>query len=151
VPSAARLIDRALGDLITNTAQHGRSRDRQDPPSTNRLILSGLSIVYAANAAGTPVAVWTSGEPSRKLHVIFAYEELRVRAFVSKRSSAGPANLDQANRFDGHGLCDTADPWINPLSILLDPVGPAPKTMPPNSAGHATGYELAFRKAIAKG
>jgi DNA-binding NarL/FixJ family response regulator len=94
-------FDAAVVDIIFDAMPEefaARSRDRHNPLSTDRLILSGLSIVYASNAAGTPVVVWTSGESNRKLHVIFAYEELRVRAFVSKRSSAGPANLDEALR-----------------------------------------------------
>ncbi len=33
--------------------------------------------------------MWTSGDPSRRLHLIFAYEDLGVRAFCSKRSGSG--------------------------------------------------------------
>jgi DNA-binding NarL/FixJ family response regulator len=58
------------------------------------LLLSGLAAVrdLAADPAGTRFVIWTSGEASRRLHLLFAYEEFAARVFCSK--SAGTGTLD---------------------------------------------------------
>ena len=60
-------------------------------PTDEKLLASGLSVITATlDIKQTPgIVVWTSGDPSRRLHLIFAYEDLRVRAFCSKRSGSG--------------------------------------------------------------
>jgi DNA-binding NarL/FixJ family response regulator len=74
--------------------------DRRDlsrnPLSSGSLIVSGLSVIRAALASGAAVVVWTSGEPNRRLHLVFAYEDLGVRAFCSKSSHGGVRSLDHA-------------------------------------------------------
>jgi DNA-binding NarL/FixJ family response regulator len=62
--------------------------------TSKELLLSGLAAVreLAAEPAGTGVVIWTSGEASRRLHLLFAYEDLAARVFCSK--SAGTGKLD---------------------------------------------------------
>ena len=62
--------------------------------TSKELLLSGLAAVcdLAAGPAGAGVVIWTSGEASRRLHLLFAYEELAARVFCSK--SAGTGKLD---------------------------------------------------------
>lgn len=73
-----------------------RAPQRTNILTSDRLIRSGLSIMKAAQSAGTGVIVWTAGDAYRKLHMAFAYQELGVRAFCSKRSAAGAQGLHDA-------------------------------------------------------
>jgi DNA-binding NarL/FixJ family response regulator len=62
--------------------------------TSKSLVISGLASVYELTVpqARTAVVIWTSGEASRRLHLLFAYEDLAVRVFCSK--SAGTGKLD---------------------------------------------------------
>lgn len=62
--------------------------------TSRELLLSGLAAVrgLAADPGRTGVVIWTSGEASRRLHLLFAYEEFAARVFCSK--SAGTGTLD---------------------------------------------------------
>jgi DNA-binding NarL/FixJ family response regulator len=59
--------------------------------TSKRLLVSGLAVLRSlqANESRTQTVVWTSGEFNRHLHILFAYEEMHVRAFCSKSSSNG--------------------------------------------------------------
>ncbi|MDQ3576287.1 MAG: hypothetical protein M3443_01495 [Actinomycetota bacterium] len=56
----------------------------QDPT----LHLSGLAVLHAIHSHpnGPRPVFWTSGEPNRHLHMLFAYEELGTRVFCSKEA-----------------------------------------------------------------
>jgi DNA-binding NarL/FixJ family response regulator len=69
---------------------------RRVPLTADRLIVSGLTVLRNALAANVSTAVWTSGEPNRHLHLIFAFETLGVRSFCSKRARGGSRTLHQA-------------------------------------------------------
>lgn len=59
--------------------------------TSSRLLVTGLSAVHqlTASGQGTGIVIWTSGEANRRLHLLFAYEDLAVRAFCSKSSGTG--------------------------------------------------------------
>lgn len=62
--------------------------------TSKSLLISGLAAVHDLTVPprGTGVVIWTSGEVSRRLHLLFAYEDLAARVFCSK--SAGTGKLD---------------------------------------------------------
>ena len=49
-----------------------------------RLHLSGLAVLQAARTAGATAVLWTNGEPNRRLHMMFAHEQLGCRAMCPK-------------------------------------------------------------------
>ncbi|MFI9011382.1 response regulator [Actinosynnema sp. NPDC053489] len=51
-----------------------------------RLHLSGLAVLRAADEAAPPVrtVLWTNGEPNRRLHMVFAHEQLGCRVMCPK-------------------------------------------------------------------
>jgi len=65
------------------------------------LLITGLHVVRTVRRTRPDggIVVWTSGEANRRLHLLHAYEALRVRAFCSKSSGDGKADvLDAAIR-----------------------------------------------------
>lgn len=78
----------------------GRLDENQVRLTDSRLLTSGLSVVRDLRRLrrDTPVIVWSSSEENRRLLLLFAYEELAVRAFCSKRTG------DPAYRPLGHAL-----------------------------------------------
>jgi DNA-binding NarL/FixJ family response regulator len=56
-----------------------------------QLLITGLAAVHHLTASGgdTGIVIWTSGEANRRLHLLFAYEDLGVRVFCSKSSGTG--------------------------------------------------------------
>lgn len=94
-------FDVAVVDILYDQllAEFDRQRmSKQLKPTDKQLLASGLSVIVAAlEARPAPgVVAWTSGDPGRRLHLIFAYEELEVRSFCSKRSGNG--SLEPLNR-----------------------------------------------------
>lgn len=63
-----------------------------------RLHLSGLAVLHAVGKRGldTRPLLWTSGEPNRRLHILFAYEQLGCRVLCSKTAIAQLAPAVQA-------------------------------------------------------
>jgi DNA-binding NarL/FixJ family response regulator len=62
--------------------------------SGSRFLITGL---LAAQELTTPpqetkIVIWTSGEANRRLHLLYAYEELRMRVFCSKSSGSGTSD-----------------------------------------------------------
>ncbi len=79
--------------------------------TSSRLLVTGLAAVHQLTAARgrTGVVIWTSGEANRRLHLLFAYEDLRVRVFCSKSSGTGRIDtLMEALKAaaDGRGYVD---------------------------------------------
>ncbi|QKV80628.1 response regulator transcription factor [Amycolatopsis sp. Hca4] len=52
-----------------------------------RLHLSGLAVLHVAAGTGTAAVLWTGGEANRRLHMLFAYEQLACRAMCPKDSA----------------------------------------------------------------
>jgi DNA-binding NarL/FixJ family response regulator len=118
-------IDAVVTDLLFEPALQDfleRTVGRSNPLTAERLITSGLSVIRAAREAGAGVVVWTSGSQNRQLHVIFAYEDLAVRAFCSKRSAGRARNLHHALT----AVVEGRD-WIDVISAAaLPPPGTFP-------------------------
>jgi|SRR5882672_1717266 len=81
-----------------------------------QLLMSGLSTVQrvaeASKRAG--VVLWTAGDGPRRLHMLYAHEELHVRAYCSKTAHSGRTNnLNEAIRAARAGQ-SYVDPVLNP-------------------------------------
>lgn len=53
--------------------------------------------------------------------------------------------------FNGHGLCDSSTPWINPIDLTwptAQPPQPTPESMHPTVTGYQEGYGPAFEDAM---
>jgi DNA-binding NarL/FixJ family response regulator len=80
-----------------------------------QLLITGLAAVHHLTASGgdTGIVIWTSGEANRRLHLLFAYEDLGVRVFCSKSSGTGRIdNLLEALRAAAAGR-SYVDPVLN--------------------------------------
>jgi DNA-binding NarL/FixJ family response regulator len=80
-----------------------------------QLLVTGLAAVHHLTASGgdTGIVIWTSGEANRRLHLLFAYEDLAVRAFCSKSSGTGRIDtlMDALRAAAGHR--SYVDPILN--------------------------------------
>lgn len=89
----------------------GRLRVRGDA-----LLVSGLTAVRTLHGrpAPTPTVVWTSGEANRRLHLLYAYQNLGVRSYCSKSPGTGRLDtLERAVREAAAGRFHV-DPVLNP-------------------------------------
>lgn len=89
------------------------------------LLLTGLhaAAAFRRTRPAGGLVMWTSGESNRRLHLLFAYESLGVRAFCSKSSGTGRADvLDAAVRAADAGA-EHVDPVLN--SYLPVPGSPS--------------------------
>jgi len=61
----------------------------------SQMLITGLSAVQAFREQVTTggVVLWTSGEANRRLHLLFAYEDLGIRAYCSKSAGTGKADV----------------------------------------------------------
>jgi DNA-binding NarL/FixJ family response regulator len=68
---------------------------RRVVPTRGELLITGLSAVqYFRDAVpGGGIVLWTSGEANRRLHLLFAYEDFGIRAYCSKSSGTGKADV----------------------------------------------------------
>ena len=92
-------FDVAVVDLLYENLTHEFDAKRRSRAvsltGSSRLLITGLFAVQAFRAARPSggVVLWTSDEANRRLHLLFAYENLGVRAFCSKSSGTGKADL----------------------------------------------------------
>jgi DNA-binding NarL/FixJ family response regulator len=80
-------FDVAVVDMLFQAHSDEFERRRRDGKvrlTDARLHLSGLALLQAAGTAGTPAVLWTSGEPNRRLHMMFAHEQLGCRGMCPK-------------------------------------------------------------------
>ncbi|WP_157368104.1 response regulator [Alloactinosynnema sp. L-07] len=80
-----------------------------------KLLVTGL---YAARAFRRQrpdggIVLWTSGEANRRLHLLFAYEDIDVRAFCSKSSGTGRADLLNETITAANNVVTKIDPVLN--------------------------------------
>jgi DNA-binding NarL/FixJ family response regulator len=88
------VFDVVVVDLLYEHLSRGFDERRRAGPLDvcgDDLLLSGLTTIHTMTLAAprTGVVVWTSGEANRRLHLLFAYEDLGVRVFCSKSSGTG--------------------------------------------------------------
>jgi DNA-binding NarL/FixJ family response regulator len=91
-------FDLAIVDLLyehLNRAFDSRRAAGTASLTSKHLLLSGLSAVHELTVprGRTGVVIWTSGEASRRLHLLFAYEELAARVFCSKSTGTGKLDI----------------------------------------------------------
>lgn len=82
-------FDVAVVDMLyqAHSVEFERRRRRGQVRLTDqRLHLSGLSVLRAAHHASPAVGtvLWTNGEPNRRLHMMFAHEQLGCRVMCPK-------------------------------------------------------------------
>lgn len=79
------------------------------------LLITGLYAVHTFRQyrPSGGVVLWTSGEANRRLHLLFAYEEFQVRAFCSKSSGTGKADLLNETIQAAHANTTMIDPVLN--------------------------------------
>jgi CheY-like chemotaxis protein len=87
-------FDVALVDLLFTDIVHRFDAARAAGTvslTASTLLITGLTAVQDLRAPerDIPVVLWTGGEANRRLHLLFAYEELAVRVFCSKSSGTG--------------------------------------------------------------
>lgn len=79
-----------------------------------RLLVTGLYTAAAfRRVRARGVVMWTSGEANRRLHLLFAFESLGVRAFCSKSSGTGRADVPEATIAAADGDAGRVDPVLN--------------------------------------
>ncbi|MFE9172708.1 hypothetical protein ACFYNZ_25075 [Streptomyces kebangsaanensis] len=80
------------------------------------LLISGLTAIRSLNARkpAIPTVVWTSGEANRRLHLLYAFQNLGVRSYCSK--SPGTGRLDILEKTVREAACGRiyVDPVLNP-------------------------------------
>ena len=91
-------FDVAIIDLLFGPLMESFDRQRaahQIVLTRDELLITGLSAVVDFRRArpNGGVVLWSSAEANRRLHLLFAYEELGVRAFCSKSSGTGKADV----------------------------------------------------------
>jgi DNA-binding NarL/FixJ family response regulator len=99
--AAAGRFDVALIDLLYAQLSQQFRRDRESGAvslTSPRLLATGLTAVHDLYSAvdDVPVALWTSGEANRRLHLLFAYEDMGVRVFCSKSTGTGKVDVVNA-------------------------------------------------------
>jgi DNA-binding NarL/FixJ family response regulator len=120
-------VDVLVTDLLfehVNRAFAARSEAGQVSLTSGRLLESGLAAVRLMQRRhpGVGVVVWTSGEQNRRLHLLFAEQELGVRCFCSKSSESGRSdelrNAVEAAA-DGEPYADAMlNPYLSPPGAL---------------------------------
>jgi DNA-binding NarL/FixJ family response regulator len=97
-------VDVAVADMLlqAHSEEFEQRRRRGQVRLTDaQLHLSGLAVLQAASAAGIPAVLWTNGEPNRRLHMMFAHEQLGCRALCPKDAPGKLATAVGAVLHDG--------------------------------------------------
>lgn len=94
----SKSYDVAIVDLLYEhlTQQFDVRRLRHRVSLTgSQMLITGLWAVEAfrERVRGGGVVLWTSGEANRRLHLLFAYEDLGIRAYCSKAAGTGKADV----------------------------------------------------------
>lgn len=91
-----RPIDVAVVDLLFEQRNHDFEARRAAGGvnlTDGQLLISGLFVLHRLLLGKTKAMVWTSGEANRRLHLLFAYEELGVTDYCSKSSGGGGVDV----------------------------------------------------------
>jgi DNA-binding NarL/FixJ family response regulator len=86
----------------------------------DQLLISGLSAIYMLRQKSPEVGtvVWTIGEANRRLHLLYAYENLVMRNYCSKSSGTGRADTLARSARMAHEGQQFIDPVLNPYLPL---------------------------------
>jgi DNA-binding NarL/FixJ family response regulator len=139
-PVSAVVVDMLY--LERSTEFESRRRRGQVRLTDARLHVSGLAVLRAVQRMGlnTRPVLWSSGEPNRRLHMMFAYEVLDCRVMCSKHAVA---NLPQAVRAALSGK-----EYIDPVLRMYFP---PPFSKPLRKTILASSSKLAVWRAMALG
>lgn len=93
-----------------------RRLGREVRPTRDRMLITGLTAVndFLARPDPSGIVLWTSGEANRRLHLLFAEEELKIRAYCSKSSGTGKADVLNAAIVAAAAGRPYADPVLSP-------------------------------------
>jgi DNA-binding NarL/FixJ family response regulator len=80
----------------------------------DELLLSGLTVLQAAATQGAGLVILTGGDPLRSLHLRYAYEELKVRVYLSKTALSDGAESVNAAAIAAAERRGRIDPVLNP-------------------------------------
>ena len=101
-PLEARELDEQFDLAVVDLLYEHLSRPfdqlrlaRQVSLTRDRLLITGLTAVkdLSKRSPSTKIVLWSSGEANRRLHLQYAYEDLRIRAYCSKSSGTGRADV----------------------------------------------------------
>ncbi len=109
-------FDVALIDLLFEHLSHefNSRRVAGQVRLSAQLLVTGLAALrLARDTPGTRTVVWTSGEANRRLHLLYAYEELGERVFCSKSSGEEHAGSVAAALQAAHAGRPYVDPVLN--------------------------------------
>lgn len=112
-------FDVAVIDLLYANLTHEFDANRRarhvSLTGSSRLLITGLYAVRAfrEQRPSDGIVLRTSGEANRRLHLLFDYEDLGVRAFCSKSSGTGKADLLHETILAAHSGFMRVDPVLN--------------------------------------
>lgn len=94
------LQDRDFGVVVADvlfeelTRRFDDRRTAREVSLTSPLLVTGIAAATSALARDPApgVVLWTRGESNRRLHLLFAYEQLGIRTFCSKSAGSGEAD-----------------------------------------------------------
>ncbi len=116
---ADQAFDVAIIDLLyehLNREFDARRRTHQVKVRGATLLISGLTAIRVLREQRPEmgIVVWTSGEANRRLHLLYSYENLAMRAYCSKSPGTGRSDsLEYAARM-AHRRQAYIDPVLNP-------------------------------------
>ncbi|MGW7356109.1 hypothetical protein ACWGI0_05370 [Streptomyces sp. NPDC054802] len=110
------------------------------------LLISGLTAIRTLHARtpAIPTVVWTSGEANRRLHLLYAYQNLGVRSYCSK--SPGTGRLDVLERTVREAALGR--PYVDPV---LNPYLPADNARTTSGILLREENKRAIWRAVARG
>lgn len=121
-------FDLAVVDLLYQHLHHdfeARLAAGKVTLTSSRLLITGLAAVHHLTDSGgdTGIVIWTAGEANRRLHLLFAYEDLAVRVFCSK--SSGTGRMDTL--MDALKAAAAGRSYVDPILNSYLPAAGAPK------------------------
>lgn len=114
-----RNFDVAVIDLLYEHLTHQFDTNRRarqvSLTGASTLLITGLFVAqeFRAHRSTGGIVLWTSGEANRRLHLLFAYKDLRVRAFCSKSSGTGKADMLHDTIVAAYHDSTKVDPVLN--------------------------------------
>jgi DNA-binding NarL/FixJ family response regulator len=112
-------FDVAIIDLLyehLNLEFDARRLARKVQVRGESLLITGLTAIRVLREKypSVGIVVWTSGEANRRLHLLYAYQDLAMRNYCSKSPGTGRVDtLEHAAKM-AHGNRSFVDPVLNP-------------------------------------
>ncbi len=147
-PAEALVWMRQPFDLVVADMLYGQQVDdhqlarRQgaDRKGADPRCLSGLAVLHEARKAGIKAVLWTNGEFNRRLHVLFAHQQLGCRT-LCRKDAVGKLPAAVRAALSGHAFIDPV------LQMYLTP----PSTPSLHETFFASSKHLKIWRAMARG